>query len=442
MNRTALSTLTLVGLLGVAGVVRADCCDDAWSCIGAVATAGLSCEVEAIIDTVKALQTVVQTLAGDLSGKTGDMIAEARGSVIQAVADVRQVREQSTTSLNDAVQRSHQLIAAKAMFTTTSVAPKGAVVREGAVAPPSMQASRVTSNGPSMRLAPPADPTAIKEILSKANTYLQDLQSKASPDTGQISEAEKASVDAASRHAPIAQQIGVQLAQMPLQVLENSLADLLSHPERIIDPSAEIDAQINRITSQVPAMLAQLVTEVTQEAMGDLDKVHAPLQHVQDSAAGGIAVVNAMDKVASTRLQSDLEALVRLLPMPPPAASTSSARVLMLPTGITGRHEIIAAAYARAEPTRLPLLVKRKAVVDDIAVKWQSIKSRAKVPVQIDNATKQKVEHDLGQMFAGKKGPELEKKKQELLNEASKRFANEPKTLEKVRQYIEAHAKG
>ena len=29
-----------------------------------------------------------------------------------------------------------------------------------------------------------------------------------------------------------------------------------------------------------------------------------------------------------------------------------------------------------------------------------------------------------------------------VLNEAAKRFANEPKTLEKVRQYIEAHAKG
>jgi len=31
--------------------------------------------------------------------------------------------------------------------------------------------------------------------------------------------------------------------------------------------------------------------------------------------------------------------------------------------------------------------------------------------------------------------------KQELLGEAAKRFANEPKTLEKVRAYIEAHAR-
>ena len=65
-----------------------------------------------------------------------------------------------------------------------------------------------------------------------------------------------------------------------------------------------------------------------------------------------------------------------------------------------------------------------------------------KAPAQIEAATVQKVDHDLGQMFAGKAKSDVDKKKQELLEEAKKRFANDPKTLEKVQRYIEAHAKG
>jgi len=43
-------------------------------------------------------------------------------------------------------------------------------------------------------------------------------------------------------------------------------------------------------------------------------------------------------------------------------------------------------------------------------------------------------------MFAGKKGADADKKKRELFTEAQKRFAKEPKTLAKVKAYIEAHA--
>ena len=42
--------------------------------------------------------------------------------------------------------------------------------------------------------------------------------------------------------------------------------------------------------------------------------------------------------------------------------------------------------------------------------------------------------------FAGKKGADAQKKKQELLAEAQKRFGSDPKTLTKVKAYIEAHS--
>ncbi len=86
-------------------------------------------------------------------------------------------------------------------------------------------------------------------------------------------------------------------------------------------------------------------------------------------------------------------------------------------------------------------MIQHRAAVSDLASKWQSIKLRIKAPAQIETASVQRVDHDLGQMFAGKQKVDIDKKKQELLEEAKKRFANDPKTLDKVLKYIESHAK-
>jgi hypothetical protein len=70
------------------------------------------------------------------------------------------------------------------------------------------------------------------------------------------------------------------------------------------------------------------------------------------------------------------------------------------------------------------------------------VKLKSKAPATIETASVQKVDRDLSQMFAGRARADADKKKQELLEEAKRRFASDPKTLDKVRQYIETHAKG
>src|SRR5439155_22045581 len=141
------------------------------------------------------------------------------------------------------------------------------------------------------------------------------------------------------------------------------------------------------------------------------------------------------------RLQSDLDALDRLVPKSPPGVALS-AWPIMVPVGITGNRQAIASAFARAESAKLPLVIQKRAAVTDLAAKWQALKVRIKAPAQIEAASVQRVDHDLGQMFVGKQKADVDKKKTELLEEAKKRFGNDPKTLEKVKQYIETHAKG
>jgi hypothetical protein len=87
MRRLTLSALLVVSSLGITGVARAGCCNDFWSCMGAVATAGLSCQVEALIDTVNSLKTLVETVTSDLTTRTGDIISQAQKAVSDATQD-------------------------------------------------------------------------------------------------------------------------------------------------------------------------------------------------------------------------------------------------------------------------------------------------------------------------------------------------------------------
>jgi hypothetical protein len=439
MRRWPLSALLLVSSMGIADVARADCCNDFWSCMGAVASAGLSCQIEGLIDTVNSLKTLVETVTSDISTRTGDVIAQAQKGVSDATQDTKQLREKAIADLAAAASRSHDIAnPSRGMMVSpslTALRPAGSPPAGVAAQTPIVNAPHAVSPVMVAPAARAADPKAVQDALASADAYVQDLRSKATSPQNDVANAEKVALDAALRHVATAQRIGLDLAVAPLNALRDSLLDLLSHPERLFDPSAQIDADIQRITQQIPALLDQIANEVTQEAMGDLNAVRAQLQQLQDSDAAAGSVADAMQKVSSSRTQPDLDALNRLLPAAPARSS-----VAMLPAGIVGNRQLIAVAFTHTDPARLPIVVQRRAAIGDIAARWQSIKTGIKTPIVIAPASQQKVDHDLSQMFAGKSKVDVEKKKQELLEEAKKRFAKDPKTLEKVQKYIEAHA--
>jgi hypothetical protein len=448
MRRITLSALALVSSIGLADVARAGCCDDFWSCLGAVATAGVSCQVQGIIDSVNAMKQLVETVTNDLRTRTGDVIGQAQRAVNDAANDLKVVREQSMTAVQKAAERAHEL--ANPPRAMTLAGPGVAAVGKPAgagVATPALPAGAAPAAGVQAAAgvqvaapaAKPADAKAIQDAFARADAYVQDLKAKASAPHNDVANAEKAALEAAARHIRTAQQISLDIALAPLNLLRDSLLDLLTHPERLFDPSAQIEADIQRITAEVPALLDRIANEVTKEAMDGLDRVKGNLQQLQDSAAAGGSVVDAMQKVSTSRLQSDLDALERLVPRPPPAGG--GMRAVAFPIGISVNRQAIMTAFARTEPGKLPLVIQHRAAVTDLASRWQSIKVRIKAPAQIETASVQRVDRDLGQMFAGKQKVDIDKKKQELLEEARKRFARDPKTLEKVQRYIEAHAK-
>src|SRR5262249_40335397 len=135
-----------------------------------------------------------------------------------------------------------------------------------------------------------ADAKAIQDALTRGDAYVQDLKAKATTPHNDVANAEQAALDAVGRPIRTAQQLSLDGALAPLKLLRDSLLDLLTHPERIFDPTAQIEADIQRITNEVPALLDRIAGEVTQEAMADLDRVKGNLQQLQDSAAAGGSV--------------------------------------------------------------------------------------------------------------------------------------------------------
>jgi hypothetical protein len=454
MRRSTLAAWTLAGALSVTTVARAGCCDDFWSCAAAVATGGLSCQIQAIVDTVKTLSQVVVNLFNDLTSRSAEIVNDARNAVTQAAADVSQIGSQAASELATAANRAHTIASPLPMAVAPAigpgVVPRGIALQEapmrtgGATAPASFGGGGVAL-APAA-LAKPADPAVVKSALQRADAYVQDLKSKQDSMGREVMVAGNSALNALGRHVQVAQQMAVDTAIEPLRLLRDSLMDLLAHPERIFDPSAQIDADIIRISNEVTAMLDRMTNEITTEANAQLDTSRAIVQQMQDQAAAGSSIADSMQKLAHSRSQPDLDALAHLVPnlVPSPTAPPGLRELhgVVLPVGIMGRHDLVVAALARAQPQNLTVVTGHKAAVADIATRWAGIKAQAKVAARVDPAHAQRVDQELSMRFRGKSPAEIQKQKQMLIEEARKRFAGDPKTLQKLVQYIETHAQG
>lgn len=455
MRKISLSALALVAVLGASGAAKADCCNDVWSCIGAVATLGASCQIQSLIESITTLKQAVDTISSNLSAQTASLITQAQQGVNSAAADLKQVKLDAANDLKNSSDQSRAI--AHAPPTTTMVMKPGTAIAKqnvpaAAAAAPKPAAGTVMVKPGVMgaMAAPPkpADAAAVKDAFNRADVLVQDLYTKSTNPTNQVNQAADAAVAAAVRHLNTARQISTDVMLTPLKMLGDSLLDLLAHPERMFDPTAQINADITRISQQMPAMFDRISNEVTQEALTDLNQGTAALTQIQDSAASAHTVVEAMQKLNAERTQANLDALNGLLPRsagvmvaPNPAAPPPPpGQAVAVSPSVTLMHkQRISLAIERANPQKFPIVVQQHAAAAGLASKWQSIQLQMKTPVALAPTTQQKVDKDLAGMYAGKKGADIQKKKEELLGEAQKRFGKDPKTLAKVKAYIEAH---
>jgi hypothetical protein len=489
MRRRTTFALTLAAALCASGAAHADCCDNFWSCVAAVATGGLTCEVENIIASVKNLSATVNNLISTLSSKASDVTGDAQNAVNQAASDMNSAAGQAASDVTNAASRGHLFanptLANRAAVASASMAvPLGGSPTNGGSGKPGNFNGGSGSGGPSTpnggsgsgsggpgyvnggsgspvsggsgvptglggmagrAAAPPpvvlgkaADPGSVKTALSRGDAYLQDLSARQSGLRNEVANATAGAVACMPQHVVNAQQMVTTVALQPLQLLANSLQDLLAHPDHIFDPSAQIDADITNIQNSVSALFDKMTAEITTEPNARLDAVHPTLDLMQDEDAVAREVADAMQRVASSGSQADLDALNRLLPSA--GANARTVRGTQLPAGVFGPKDAVAGAYARLQSQNIPATARHKAEVVDIVNRWAAIKVQKATQTSVDPAHVQRIDPDF-QRLRGKPPLEVQRQKQLWIDEARRRFTNDPKTLQKVISYIEAHAR-
>ena len=461
-----------LALLPLTMPIRA-CCDDAWSCIAAVATGGLSCAIENLVNSIRSMIQNVNHLVSTLAQQATDIVNLARNELGGAANDLRNLASQAESDFNGAVHLAQTIVdeesrpitmkvapmglAARGAATSVAPLPPGAVAGTGTAAsrsgvagskalPPGPGISPPGAAGATLAINLPADQKDILDAVKRAQAALGGFRPEVVNPLNSVrqfaSQAEQQALAAASSAGHIAE--SVLLA--PLRTLGTVLQDLVSHPERIFDPSRIVDDAITSINDQVINTMNQVHDAVMSQAKATLDLARKPIQDALDRSAVSKKVADAMDRLHKQRNKGSLDALNGLIPH---ASLPSSQLVLhmaafthasgLATVDLNTHNAKVAVPFNRVAASKLTAKTMGTQMGSSLKKPWQDFKRLQTAPVKIVPEAKPRADAEFQRRFAGKSPQEAEAEKRAMLAEARTRFAKDPATLQKVLDLIEAH---
>lgn len=467
----SIATVALVSVFPLAAPLQA-CCDDFWSCVGAVASGGLTCAVESLINSINALIQNVSRLASTLGQQAADVVNLAKSELNGAANDLRNLAGQAEGEFNAAAQLAQSVlneanrpqvmvphvapgVAAAAGTAGTRAAIAGVQppgVRPGAApAPASAAAPKLATavggvgTGAAGRVDQlPADPREVTEALRRAKDAIDALRPDVTQPINQVrqfaTQAEQQAASAASSAANIAQTALLG----PLQSLGNMLTDLVRHPERIFDPSRIVDDAITQITTQAITTMTQVHDAVMQQAKATLDQAQRPIQDALDRASVAKKIADAMQKVQRSRTKASCDALNSLIPRQRLDVRTFVTQVAgaapapgIAALNLSQHRTMALAPFNRTAASRLTAKTAGTQMGAKLKGPWQEFKRLQAAAPKVDPAAKPRVEAEISRRFSGKSGAAADAERRALLNEARARFANDPALLRKVEAMLD-----
>jgi hypothetical protein len=300
--------------------------------------------------------------------------------------------------------------------------------------------------GSTLAINLPADPNELQEALKRAQAALGGFRPEVINPLNSVrqfaSQAEQQALAAASSAGHIAE--SVLLA--PLRTLGTVLQDLVSHPERIFDPSRIVDDAITSVNDQVINTMNQVHDAVMSQAKMTLDQARRPIQEALDRAAVSKKVADAMDKLHKNRNKGSLDALNGLIPHVSLPSSQLVAHMAafthasgLAAVDLSTHNAKVAVPFNRIAASRLTAKTMGTQMGARLKKPWQDFKRLQTAPVKPIPEAKIRVDAELERRFAGKTPQQADAEKRALIAEARARFANDPKTLDKVMIIIEGH---
>lgn len=450
--RNLMIAITLA-LVPLAMPLRA-CCDDFWSCCAAVATGGLSCVVENLVNSVRSIIQNVENLVNTIARQASDIVNLARNELGGAANDLRNLASQAENDLNGAISLGQSIVDAESRPATMAVARPGALattatakgMAPGTAIKPAGSPSPLGAGATAAALPQQGDPKDIKDALNRANSALSGLRPGVANPLNSVrqfaNQAEQQALAAAASAGNIAE--SVLLA--PLRTLGSMLTDLVTHPERIFDPSRLVDDAITSVNDQIIGTMNQVHDAVMSQAKATLDLAHQPIHNALGGSDASKKIADAMNKLHKQRTKAALDALNSLIPRAPLPTAQFLTHVAAFthPSGIvaidlSARNTKVAVPFNRLAASKLTAKTMGTQMGARLKKPWQDFKRLQAAPVKPIPEAKPRVDAELERRFTGKTPQQADAEKRALIAEARSRFANDPKTLDKVMIIIEGH---
>ncbi len=447
------------------------CCNDNdfWCWVGVVATGGVSCAVEDAINTIKTIIASVQSLQATITTNVNNLINQAMQTITAAGSDLSKLTQNAQNDFNIALTSAQQLAnSAQAQAPATNATPQAANID-----------------------------AMLRQTMPRARDEIEKIKPSLMANASTVQQAAATAKNQVQANIQTVRDI-VQTALMaPLDSAKAILDNLLKNPQQIINPNALVDPIIMSVTAQLNQTMTRVTNQLISNANATLQTARPLAQSAMDQAAHARMIFQAMQAANSQRTQASLDQLLALLP-PQPVMGTAPVTATMAggvptktgtpagngtSTGSGGSTVSVAAAPAGNTTGPMaggvPMGEMVKPAGDQLAVSRGIVSIPAHQKMTTDVLARIGSVHNQGQTFAAtwkssldRDLNELKMKQQmlqqpvmpvganesfraradelmanqdrqqlqatriKLIDEARKRFANDPKTLAKVEQLL------
>jgi hypothetical protein len=474
----------VLGTLLAAGAspAMADCCSDVFSCAAAVVTDGLSCEVEAIVNTVKDLITGVQNIINETDGATQNAENAARQSVTDTINTMQSQSQPSVADLTAAQSQSQVIYSEEKnykVFEKTTVVNNAAVVRadgqpaapatpvqmtarvnnsqlianSGKQPAPQRQEERAVVSNPnatpsnnslhsdqlatstrasSDALTTRPAPGTYDDIMLRASKQITALKTAGDIDAGRMTQFMAAAKQSEGPGVQTAEQLAANLINAPLTALGSWLNSMLTNPMSIFDPSSAVDDAENKILNNLDSNLQAMIDDITAGPQQNFNASMGTYNELLGNAESAQAIVAAMDRLYKQRSTAALDGLAGLLPQVDYAGLNNKVAVSMSANQFGKRMQFsqVAAQFKLNKQKSLVAMAPKLQAFKATLAKLKLQRSQGR-PMQ-SAAARQNNQNSLTQIlngrFAGKSPAGVAAERDQLVAQARTRFAKDPKT--------------
>ncbi len=429
-------------------------CTDGYGILFGFLSAGTSlaaCELQELVQAIQNFITTVSSLANNVANNAKQVADAAVGAVNSAADDINGTVTGAQHDLGNAASEAKTMASTVPLTASANIhLPGPAAVTPGHVAATAPRAGSLAARqgggmpGPNPRASAPillaADPQRLHAALQRGAQELATLKNSVDQDVaGHINTALQQARNQATTHLADAADIVKTTLLAPINALLTMLNDLVKHPTTLLDPIATINGMVDDISKNIVDTMNHINDVITRDAIATLGRVEPDVQQVQGAAQAGDKLLNAMRRAHQEKTQAALQALEsQLNAMAPHQRGFIQSRALAMPMQAAFRF---APVQSRLHATLQKSVMPYQSIASQLKGNWATIKTMhlAVKPRPLDAHAKQIARNQLDQMFRGKSPADVERVRQNLLNQARAKYGSDPKLMASIEQNLNGY---